>query len=225
MTSITRKHWLVALGIAAIAHAGMAVAWLGVNNQAPSPEQGNEGILMDLTRVVDALPEPKPQPEPEPKPDPEPGPEPRPTPQKQKPKPIVKPSPKVKAPASMQAPRPPEPTSEPAKTPKAKAPAVGVPQSAPPPDYLGRLRSWLERHKVYPRSSRLRREEGVAYLALTIDRSGTITKSSLARSSGHPRLDEATLDIANRASPVPALPDDYGGDSLTVVVPMIYKLR
>jgi protein TonB len=65
----------------------------------------------------------------------------------------------------------------------------------------------------------------VAYLALTIDRSGTITKSSLAKSSGHPRLDEATLGIANRASPVPALPEDYDGDSLTIVVPMVYKLR
>jgi protein TonB len=102
---------------------------------------------------------------------------------------------------------------------------VGVLKSPPPPDYLGRLRSWLERHKDYPRSSRLRREEGVAYLALTIDRSGTITKSNLAKSSGHPRLDEATLSIANRASPVPALPEDYDGDSLTIVVPMIYKLQ
>jgi protein TonB len=219
MSSITRKHWLVATGIAVIAHAGITVAWLSADRQAPSLDQGNDGIVMDLTQVVDALPEPEPQTEPEPEPEPEP------VPQEQKPKPIVRPTPKVSTPAPVQAPRPPEPTRKAAEKPKAQAPAVGVPKSPPPPDYLGRLRSWLERHKDYPRSSRLHREEGVAYLALTIDRSGTITKSSLAKSSGHPRLDEATLGIANRASPVPALPEDYDGDSLTIVVPIVYKLR
>lgn len=223
MSSITRKHWLVAIGIAVIAHAGIAVAWLSADRQAPSLDQGNDGIVMDLTQVVDALPEPEPEPQTEP--EPEPKPEPEPVPQKQKPKPIVRPTPKVSTPAPVQAPRPPEPTRKAAEKPKAQAPAVGVPKSPPPPDYIGRLRSWLERHKDYPRSSRLRREEGVAYLALTIDRSGTITKSSLAKSSGHPRLDKATLGIANRASPVPALPEDYDGDSLTIVVPMVYKLR
>ena len=72
MSSITRKHWLVATVIAVIAHAGIAIAWLSADHQAPSLDQGNDGIVMDLTQVVDALPEPEPQTEPEPEPEPEP---------------------------------------------------------------------------------------------------------------------------------------------------------
>jgi len=225
MSSISRRHWVIALGLAAVVHAGLGVLWLTTTRQPVAPEQGNDGIMMDLTRIVDAIPQPEPEPEPKPEPQPEPDPEPKPQPRKKKPKPVVQPQPRVEAPAPVQAQRPPDPAPQVETTPRASAPSVGVQQVAPPPDYLGRLRSWLERHKVYPRSARVRGEEGTAVLALTIDRKGRIIKSSLAKSSGFPRLDQATLDIAGRASPVPPVPQSYPGDTIDIVMPVNYQLR
>lgn len=50
-------------------------------------------------------------------------------------------------------------------------------QSNPPPDY--------------PRSSRRRREEGVALLRVAVGADGRASDVLLARSSGHPALDQA----------------------------------
>ena len=66
----------------------------------------------------------------------------------------------------------------------------------------------LERHKRYPPGARQRRKEGVVHVRFTIDPGGNLQTVQLARSSGHPELDDAVLALLRRASPVPAPPPD-----------------
>ncbi len=47
----------------------------------------------------------------------------------------------------------------------------------------------------YPLPSKRRREEGVALLSVVIEPDGSVARVSLKRTSGHPLLDEAALDV------------------------------
>ncbi len=222
MTRLSARHWLIALGIAGAIHAAIALAWLGAHDRAAPAEQGEEGIAIDLTRVVDPLPAPQPEPEPEPEPEPDPEPQPEPEPQAQ---PVQPPEPRPSPPRA-EAIAAPEPAPAPRPAQRKPAPqAAGIPQAAPPPDYQRRLHAWLAQHQVYPRASRRRGEEGTAYLSLEIARDGRILSGTISRSSGIERLDEAAREIITRASPVPPLPDSYPGETMRVVVPLQYRLR
>ncbi|WP_091882692.1 TonB family protein [Phyllobacterium sp. OV277] len=59
---------------------------------------------------------------------------------------------------------------------------------------------------------------GSARVALTFTRSGDITSSRIAVSSGKPELDQYILDVVRRASPVPSAPDDFTGGSQSTAV-------
>ncbi|HEX2115882.1 MAG TPA: TonB family protein [Alphaproteobacteria bacterium] len=139
----------------------------------------------------------------------------------------VEPTPKPVAapPAPLPPPAPRRPTLPPAKAeprpaavaePAAAAfsepPAVAIvpaPPAAvrrPDADYVGTLLGWLERYKEYPRAARLRRIEGTAVVRLTILADGRLGSLTLARSSGHQVLDEASLDMVRRATPLPRPP-------------------
>ena len=48
--------------------------------------------------------------------------------------------------------------------------------------------------RVYPPESLQAREQGTAWVKITIVRDGTPIKSEIVRSSGYPRLDAATLE-------------------------------
>lgn len=48
--------------------------------------------------------------------------------------------------------------------------------------------------RVYPAESLKAKEQGTAWVKITIVRDGTPIKSEIVRSSGHPRLDAATLE-------------------------------
>ncbi|MGQ9366008.1 energy transducer TonB [Azospirillum sp. A39] len=193
-------------------------------------------------------PEPEPEPEPEPPPPvPEPPPEPPPPPPEvepavsleepppppPKPKPTPpKPKREVVRDTKPPKPTPPPPASAPSSplppAPSAAAPAQSAPssrQSAAVPRWRDRLLGHLERHKRYPRAAQLRRQEGVAYVRFTIDRQGNVLSARLERTSGHRLLDEETVELVQRASPLPPPPDDVGDDRVELVVPVQFFLR
>lgn len=85
------------------------------------------------------------------------------------------------------------------------------------------LKSHLARHTQYPSESQRRREIGLPYVRIVIDAQGNVTSRRLARSSGYPTLDEAALDMIDRASPVPAPPPNYVGQPFDV--PVNFNLR
>ena len=87
-------------------------------------------------------------------------------------------------------------------------------------DYAAVLLAWLERHKEYPRPARRRGQEGVVLLYVLIDREGRVLQSKIEESSGYPLLDNAALDMLERAAPVPPLPDDMPQERLELVLPV-----
>lgn len=73
-------------------------------------------------------------------------------------------------------------------------------------DYFARLSAWFEQHRQYPRSARLRRQEGTVLLYFTIDGQGKLLEYRIERSSGVQALDQEVRDMLKRASPFPAPP-------------------
>jgi protein TonB len=102
-------------------------------------------------------------------------------------------------------------------------PGGGDPGAAP--DYLARLVAWLERHKEYPRTSRLRREEGTVLLRFTIDRGGRLLSWRIERGSGHEPLDREAGAMIRRADPLPAMPAEMPQERLELTVPVQFRLR
>lgn len=76
----------------------------------------------------------------------------------------------------------------------------------------------LESVKRYPRGARARRVEGVVYVRFSVDRAGRVTGVSLARSSGHPELDQEALAAVYRAQPLPRPPDEVPGNPIDLTV-------
>lgn len=180
---------------------------------------------------------PPPEPEPEPPP-PEPEqtpPEPPPPveevavplPPPPPPTPVVKPKPVEKPVEKKQPPRP-RPAPAPAAAAAPAAPAEAPP--APPSPHVAQ--SWqskvlahLERRKRYPRGSQFRREEGVVMVRFVINPAGEVLSFRLERSSSYAELDDETLHLIERASPLPAPPLEIARDRLEMVVPVRFALR
>lgn len=198
------------------------------------PPPVDEGGLRPAPPPPPAPPLPEPPPPPPPQPAPPPRPRPAPPPERERPKP---PPPRVvKAPAAPAAPSAPVaiPASVPAGAAAAPSPAApareGGSGSAPasaadfPPDYLTRLRAWLERHKRYPEQARMLRTQGVATVWFRMARDGTVLAWRIDRGSGSPLLDEAVRAMIESASPLPALPAEVAGGTLELRVPVAFRL-
>jgi protein TonB len=115
----------------------------------------------------------------------------------------------------------------PAQSPAAQptAPAQARSPSSAVPTWQSALLAHLERHKRYPRQARIRHQEGAATVRFTIDRDGRVGGVVLLASSGHPALDEETLALLQRASPLPPPPSEAGRPPLALTVPVQYNLR
>ncbi|MDR3524591.1 MAG: energy transducer TonB [Acetobacteraceae bacterium] len=174
------------------------------------------------------LPPPTPPAPPAPPPPSPPPPSPPPPPPEPPPPPPPPPQPKPAAPKKVE-PRPAQPVAAPAD-------AVPMPQAAPPPapqprapqvppNWASLLQGKFERLKRYPRAAQLRRDEGTVLLRVVIDRDGTVLEAAVARSSGAASLDEETLLLARRVSPLPAPPAEMKGERITVTVPIKFELR
>ncbi|WP_422367452.1 energy transducer TonB [Pelagibius sp.] len=87
-------------------------------------------------------------------------------------------------------------------------------------DYSAIVLAWLERHKEYPRGAQQRRQEGVVLLFIAIDREGRVLEARIEQSSGRDVLDQAALDMLERAAPLPPVPDDMPQQRLEMVVPV-----
>jgi periplasmic protein TonB len=165
---------------------------------------------------------PAPEPIPEPPP-PEPPPEPEPPPPVENvavplppPPPVVKPKPmEKKPPPKVAKPPPPAPISAP--------PAPPAPHVLP--SWQAQVMAHLERRKRYPRAAQFRREEGTARVRFVIDRAGVVLSFRLEGSSGSAELDQETLSLIERASPLPPPPAEIARDHMEMVAPVKFALR
>jgi protein TonB len=90
--------------------------------------------------------------------------------------------------------------------------------------YFAELMAWLNKHKSYPRDAKKEKQQGVVELQFTLQRDGSVTASSIKKSSGHALLDNAALAMLAAAAPLPALPESMDRQQITLVIPIEFSL-
>jgi periplasmic protein TonB len=83
----------------------------------------------------------------------------------------------------------------------------------------------IERFKRYPAEARAHDERGVARVAFSIDHEGRILASRIVQSSGSATLDAESLEMLNRAQPMPRPPEKLADSELSFVVPVRFNIR
>jgi TonB family protein len=96
--------------------------------------------------------------------------------------------------------------------------------NGPGDDYLNRVRRWIAKYKQYPPEAKKRKQEGTVMVAFTLARDGTVLSVDIERSSGVPVIDQAVFDMMRRASPVPPVPPQYSGATLSIAMPIRYSI-
>jgi periplasmic protein TonB len=237
--AIERRHWILALGTASIAHV-TALVFLLPSGAAPEPPVPEPVVLVELPPEAAAAPavqQQAAQPQPE-----------TPLPQVVTPRLEV---PEVRAPLPREAvalPPPPPPlparaprtapviAANPAPAPIAIAPAgtgTGTSQSpgddprakAKEADYFALVSAHLNRKKRYPTEAKKAQQQGIVTIRFTVARDGTVSSISVKRSSGHDLLDAATVELLQRVSPLPKFPSAMKRDSVTLSLPIDYSLK
>jgi protein TonB len=107
----------------------------------------------------------------------------------------------------------------------APAPGAGARDSNALPNWNSMLVATLERNKRYPSEARARGDQGVVQLVFSIDRSGAVHNAHITRSSGSAILDNETLALVQRASPLPPPPPEMPGGQIVIAVPIRYNMR
>ncbi|ADZ70596.1 energy transducer TonB [Polymorphum gilvum] len=103
--------------------------------------------------------------------------------------------------------------------------SVGDQGLAATSNYKGKVLSRLRRAKQYPREASRAGISGVVVLRFTVARDGSVSGVAIAKSSGHPVFDQATLELMRRASPMPAFPPEIRSATLSFSVPVQYSSR
>lgn len=122
-------------------------------------------------------------------------------------------------------------TPEPARTEheasRPRAPHAGARANNPNavPRWKSALVRQLQRYKRYPAEAQARGVQGVAQLAFSVDRHGGVHRARIVRSSGSSLLDRATMQLIQRAQPLPPPPPEVRGAEIAIVVPISYNLR
>lgn len=91
--------------------------------------------------------------------------------------------------------------------------------------YLARLRNRIGTHQVYPRTSKMLREEGTVRISLLLKRSGQLEKLELLESSRFSRLDDAAIKAIAKAAPFDPFPSEVPFDSWEITVPVRFQLN
>lgn len=76
-------------------------------------------------------------------------------------------------------------------------------------NYEQMLPLWLNQFRVYPEEARKRGLKGEGVVFIKIDRQGNILFSQIRKTTGYEILDQALIDMLQRANPVVPLPSDY----------------
>lgn len=216
-----RRRWLGSLaGVLALHAAPLIVAawWLGPVLSSLPPEPA---VLIDMAPAAAPPTPPSEQP---------------PGPRQQKaeaPRPVVRqtplPVPTAVQPDVAMPDRQPEPPQRPAPSAAPAAQTTAPPARPSPlapsasngtPDWRGQVLARLDQAKRYPAAAQIRRQQGVPYIRITMDRQGRVLNARLERSSGIPALDQEALSIPRRAQPLPAPPAEVPGDPIELVTPV-----
>jgi len=223
-------RWGISFAVICALHLGAAaLLWRSHIFVVPSQDIPPNTVLIDLSPA----PVPTPAAAPPPPPEPEQVKEEPPPPEKAEvvlPKP---PPPKPRPPRHEKVvEQPPQPTPAPvtaAPQPEAKpmpqAQTASVPSVDPVLTWERKLLVRMQGFLQYPRRALLRRQDGVAFVRIVVDRSGNLISSALQRSSGIPLLDDEAVAVVERAKPYPPPPPEVHGAEIVRVVPVRFILR
>ena len=118
----------------------------------------------------------------------------------------------------------PTPASQPAQTPQVANETVTDAMRARERNYYATLMSWLNRKKTYPTEAKKARQQGIVSVRFTIDQRGNVIAADIKKGSGYALLDDETLKLMRRASPLPEIPDSLKRQQLTISLPVEYSL-
>ena len=106
---------------------------------------------------------------------------------------------------------------------------TGTKPATTPPDvwanYVKQLYTHFQKTQYYPAIARQRRIMGAVTIVAEIERDGTIISAKVQKSSGFAILDDAAVQSALRASPVPAFPTQAVESRRTVTIPYQFRVR
>lgn len=121
--------------------------------------------------------------------------------------------------------------AEPAVAPAVSQPAPSAPVSRPAATDPAALAAYgrniagaLAGHQHYPRMAQIRQWQGTTLLQLELAADGQLQSVRVLSSSGHEILDRQAIDMVRAATPLPPLPSSLAGRSLTVDVPVVFRL-
>lgn len=122
-------------------------------------------------------------------------------------------------------------TVEPLPAPAVSQPVPSAPVSRPTtPDptalaaYGRTLAGAVALQQRYPRLAQIRQWQGSTLLQLELAADGQLQSVRVVSSSGHEILDRQAIDMVRAAAPLPPLPASLAGRSLTVDVPVVFRL-
>lgn len=92
-----------------------------------------------------------------------------------------------------------------------------------PAKWSSKVQAHLERQRRFLQRKMGSKDRGLVQLSFTIDPSGNVLSARIAGSSGNPELDQLTLEMARRASPVPAPPAALAKARMPISVPIRFR--
>ncbi len=221
-----RVLWAVSLALVLAAHG--AVGWFVAHHAIPETAGAPPApvVMMELSPEP-APPPPVPVVPEEPPPPPPPVAELPPAPRAEVPLPPKPPPPKPVVRRDLP-PRPPEGVSPPAVS----EPAAASPVAAAPPAPSNAVPTWqallsarLQQAKRYPSEARFNHQQGVVHVRVGVGRDGGVRSAAIQKTSGYAALDEETLALMQRVSPLPPPPAEVPGDPVVLVIPVVFSLR
>ena len=164
---------------------------------------------------------PKPKPKPTPKPVKTPEPEPEPEQQVAQATPPAQPSPPTPAPSTAQ------PSGAPSSNVKSNLPPSGAETvgefnfaTSAGDERFSKIQKAIQKHHKYPKRAQKMRHQGIVEVSFLYKKDGTVRDVKVIKSSGFETLDEAAVELINRAAPdFPTLDRDY-----VIKIPVSYKL-
>jgi TonB family protein len=87
----------------------------------------------------------------------------------------------------------------------------------------------LQRHLIremrYPLAARAKKEEGIVYVRVAMDRRGFVQSAKIQDASDFPLLNQEAIAVVQRAQPLPLPPDVVAGDPVDLIIPVTFSLR
>jgi protein TonB len=105
------------------------------------------------------------------------------------------------------------------------APTAAAVRSASAVSWKRKIALHLQRNKRYPAAAQARREHGITRVSFLIDRLGHVVSSTVIQSSGSAALDRESLELLQRAQPMPLPPTDVPGARFSFNVPVRFDLQ